>query len=209
MANTLYSLNREVREAREYMLRKLYQIFQDGYRPARGRESYNVMLDNGLPAYDQVNCFGHIFNLRNQQFNDYQFLPERRYGRFPRAPWDDNRAWANKMLDFIREVGLRVTECDPTRPLNDFKSWKIALYFSAKDFHYLLEDTPQNWSSKYGFSNYLGHINRPRAPHKYRHCIITPNQQTDTYYLHGTYQITNPHADENNRYVKDLARDLY
>lgn len=191
---------------REHLLSKLRQVFRDGYRPARGAESYKVLLKNGLWAYEQVNCLGHIFNLRNQQFNDYQFKPYHMYGDFPKSPWANNRAWAGQMLDFIKETGLRVNECDPMEPIKDFRSWKMALYFSHdNDFHYLLEDAPQKWSSKCGMANYFEQIDRRKAPHKYRYCNL-PDPDLDTYYLYNTYKITNPHADENNRYVKDRIR---
>ncbi len=190
----------------EPLLRKLQQVFRDGYRPARGRQSYRVKLDNGLPAYQQVNCLGHIFNLRNEQFNDYNFMPYGQYGHFPRSPWDNNQVWAQKMLDFIAAVGLEVAACDPVLPITDFKSWKIALYFSPHDFHYLLEDTPQNWSSKWGFSDFTDRFHCPGVPQQF-HCRRLTATYANTYYLHGTYQITNPYADENNAYVQDHVRD--
>ena len=190
---------------REHLLGKLRQVFRDGYRPARGAESYNTLLKNGLWAYEQVNCLGHVFNLRNQQFNDYQIKPYVMYGHFPRRQCSSNRAWAGEMLDFIKETGLRVNECDPMEPITDFRSWKMALYFSPNDFHYLLEDAPQHWSSKCGVANYFEQIDRRKAPHKYRYCNL-PGPEFDTYHLYNTYKITNPHADENNRYVKDRVR---
>lgn len=124
------------------------------------------------------------------------------YGYFPQSPWENNRDWAAKMLDFIKEIGLRVQECDPLEPVTDFRSWKIALYFSIDDFHYLLEDTPNQWSSKCGFSKRLEQLDRRRAPRKYRYFNL-PDPDMDTYYFYNTYKITNPYADENNRYVKD------
>ncbi len=54
-----------------YLLKKLRQVFRDGYRPVRGDEPYGVALDNGTTANNMVNCLGHTFNLRNRQFNDY------------------------------------------------------------------------------------------------------------------------------------------
>lgn len=193
---------------REYLLRKLNQVFKDGYRPARGAESYNVPLKNGLWAYEQVNCLGHIFNLRNQQFNDYQFEPYGMYGNFPScSPGVSNRARTGQMLDFIKETGLRVNECDPLEPIKDFRSWKIALYYAPDDFHYLLEDAPHHWSSKCGTMNYFEQIDRRQPPYKYRYCnLLDPDLKT--YYLYNTYKITNPYADESNPYVKDRNINL-
>ena len=200
--------------SKKHLLRKLSRVFKDGYRPARGAESYNVRLDNGFWAYQQVNCLGHVFNLRNQQFNDYNFLPIPMFGFFPQAPWEDNHDWARKMLAFIQATGLQVEECDPVMPITDFRSWKTALYFSQPrgwglpDFHFLLEDAPRQWSSKCGNDNAFEQFYHRTAPQEYQCC--TANSDThcltrdpDTYYLYNTYKITNPNADPNNPYVKD------
>lgn len=186
---------------RQHLLRKLRQVFKDGYRPARGNESY--FADNTYDAksrtflVDRVNCFGHTFNLRNQQFKDYGFKPYNLYGSFDIEKLKQPSAFAQDLLDFIKETGLRVTECDPNEPITDFKSWKIALYFAPTDFHFLLEDAPQKWSSKLGFV--CGVAWRPKLPLKY-------NNAQHNYDFYNTYQITNPNADENNRYVKEFTR---
>lgn len=195
------------KEQTEYLLRKLNQVFQDGYRPARGKESYFYSLKNNNRTLvsDMVNCFGHIFNLRNQQFDDYQIEPpldkwKTHYytGFFNDA--DTHQKRAALMLDFIRETGLKVTKCDPAEPVTDFKSWKMALYFNDFDFHCLLEDAPHQWSEKMGTTIRVNH----------HHFAIPPLLRTTDncffgvgYDLYNTYKITNPHADENNRYVKD------
>ena len=191
-------------ESTQHLLRKLNQVFKDGYRPARGDESYNVMLDNGVKAYSMVNCLGHIFNLRNQQFNDYQFAPYRMYGAFDNIVFNSHKKASKRMFDFIKAVGLQIEACDPNQPITDFKSWKIALYFENKpdyhDFHYLLEEAPNQWSSKLGFRPHVDHIQAVTPPQMVYNQIIT---DTTNYELYGTYKITNPNANENNRYVQD------
>lgn len=190
---------------RKHLLRKLYKVFKDGYRPARGNEYYNVKLDNGVKAYEQVNCLGHVFNLRNQQFNDYKIKPYKMFGYFSglRASRFKEDA-TEQMFDFIKETGLKIEECDPKKTITDFKSWKVALYFHDtpwhKDFHFLLEDAPRNWSSKLGFEPYVEHNYELVPPKIYRNLV---DNNPDPYEFYGTYKITNPNADENNRYVKD------
>lgn len=179
-------------ESTHHLLSKLHQVFKDGYRPARGNESYAAQLKNGVLAGDMINCFGHTFNLRNQQLDDYQFTPDRIYGYFPAEPGASGQTRAQPMLDFIQETGLRVAACDPNEPITDFKSWKIALYFAPSDFHFLLEEAPGRWSSKLGFSFEVDQNLYP--PQKYYGAF--------DYNLFNTYKITNPHADANNRYLQ-------
>lgn len=191
-------------ESTQHLLRKLNQVFKDGYRPARGNESYNVVLDNGVKAYTMVNCLGHIFNLRNQQLNDYQFTPQRMYGAFDNIGYNSNKKAAKRMFDFIAETGLKIEECDPHKIITDFKSWKIALYFEenkvSKDFHFMLEEAPQCWSSKIGFGPYTEHIQGTTPPQEYCNQVIAIPSK---YEFYGAYKITNPNANESNRYVKD------
>ena len=187
----------------QHLLRKLRQVFKDGYRPARGNESYDVMLNNGAKAYIMVNCLGHIFNLRNQQFNDYQIMPYKMYGTFDGIGFNKHKKAAKRMLDFIKETGLKVEECDPNKTITDFKSWKIALYFEdseyRKDFHYLLAETPQLWSSKVGYRPFVEHIYTTTPPSIYRNQI---DNDTTPYEFYAAYKITNPNASESNCYVK-------
>ncbi|MCM1404574.1 MAG: hypothetical protein NC133_03715 [Prevotella sp.] len=187
-------------EDREHLLRKLYKVFKDGYRPARGNESYGTKLENGMVVSNLVNCLGHVLNLRNQQFDDYQ-INSRLFGYFQGLCLSHNfKEDATKCtFDFIKETGLKVEECAPQRKINDFKSWKIALYLSHKDFHFFLEEAPREWSGKLGFENYVEHNFKLIPPKVYRNTVeIDP----ESYEFYGTYKITNPNADENNRYVQ-------
>jgi len=195
-------------ERTEYILKILYKIFKDGYRPARSNETYYKKLKNGIYVGNMINCMGHIFNLRNQQFDDYEIEPYKSFSHGYAYPYftgfmkdaykfDES---AKLMIDFIREVGLKVEECYPNEKITDFKSWKIALYFSSRDFHYLLEDSHQNWSSKIGNKNIVEQISTEEPPKEYQNHVDTfPN----LYNLYATYKITNKNADENNKYVLD------
>ena len=189
----------------EKLLTTLQAVFRDGYRPARGAEPYNVTLNNGVRLYSMVNCFGHIFNLRNAQFNDYHFDSFPMYGNFPGMFYDPQDKALGRMMDFVRATGLQIEECDPKQPIEDFKSWKVALYFEdhphKRDFHYLLEEQPCLWSSKIGFEPCVEHIMRNQPPKSYRNIV---DSDAALYDFYGTYKITNPHADAQNRYLKDF-----
>lgn len=195
-------------EKTKYILKILNRIYKDGYRPARNKESYNVKLKNGLEAGCMINCMGHVFNLRNKQFDDYKIKPydaTEFFGEYFTEPYfmdflkyNNNEKDAQLMLDFIKETGLKVVECAPDEIIKDFKSWKIALYFSKGDFHYLIEDFPGCWSGKVGDTNIVEHFNGLTAPKEY-HC----NNANSTYKLYASYKITNENANENNKYVKD------
>lgn len=192
-----------------YLLHKLNRVFKDGYRPARGNQPYDQFLKSGVMAEDMVNCLGHIFNLRNQQFDDYFIAPADEYWHesyftgFMRQANNDCRKVAELVVDFIRETGLKVAECDPAEPVTDFKSWKIAMYFSEVDMHYLLEDVPQKWSGKLGFSDQVERLRGVTPPARY---AVKDGFWIPAYDLYNTYKITNPHADESNRYVQERCR---
>lgn len=196
------------KEETKYIIKKLYKVFKDGYRPARRDESYDVKLKNGLYAGSMINCMGHIFNLRNKQFDDYKIKPCRVYdfkGETYSEPYftdfikyHESKKDAELMLDFIKETGLKVAECAPDEDIRDFKSWKIALYFSRGDFHYLLEDFAGSWSGKDGDSKVVEYFKSKKPPMEYYHA-----HTQSKYKLFNTYKITNDNADENNKYVKD------
>lgn len=196
------------KEKTEYILRILQRVFEDGYRPARGNESYYKKINNGLYVGNMVNCMGHIFNLRNQQFDDYKIEPYKLFSHGYAHPYfmgfmkgaNKHDESAKLMLDFIKEVGLKVEECSPIESIKDFKSWKIALYFSSNDFHYLLEDSPQNWSGKVGNKSIVEHVEGIKLPMQYQNRVDT---FPSIYNFYGTYKITNENADENNKYVMD------
>ena len=195
-------------EREKYIIKVLQKVFQDGYRPARGDEPYSVRLKNGVPASGMVNCMGHIFNLQNQQFDDYEIKPYEVVSHNYAFPYfmglkaDSNDKSARMMLNLIKKTGLKVTECAPDEIISDFKSWKIALYFSAKDFHYLLEDFPRQWSGKIGDTGIVEHFNNLTPPKEY---CNHRNTLPAIYRLYGTYKLTNKKADENNKYVKDFV----
>ncbi len=198
----------------EHIIRKLWQVWRDGYRPARGNESYEYRLKNKTLASTMVNCMGHIFNLRNQQLDDYDFGPFQIFNDFPSINQDPYEKTVKQMFDFIKETGLKIEECAPDKTIDDFRSWKIALYFENKiincgnqniyrrDFHYQLEEGPQLWSSKLGFTPSVEYINTKEPPQVFQSSIS--EFEPTVYNLYGTYQLTNPYADENNRYLKHL-----
>lgn len=195
-------------EQTEYLLRQLYQVFKDGYRPARGIETYGQLLKNHVETYDMVNCLGHVFNLRNQQYNDYKFKAFQIYGYFPGLKRQPDPIASQRLFDFIKETGLKIEECDPNKPIEDFKSWKCALYFGTdeetdlRDFHFLLEDAPYIWSSKIGFEPFVEQLRTTKLPMTY-HSLLEGGLN---YQFYGAYKITNPNADENNRYVRNYSK---
>lgn len=195
-------------EKTRYILKVLNKVYKDGYRPSRFNEPYDVKLKNGLDAGCMINCLGHTFNLRNKQFDDYNIKPYKIsnfLGETLPVPYfteflkyDNNQKNADIMIDFIKKTGLKVVKCAPNEIITDFKSWKIALYFSSNDFHYLLEDFSGAWSGKDGNFNIVEHFDGQTPPKEYN------NEHTkSTYKLFDTFKITNPNANRNNKYVRD------
>ena len=158
------------RETSEYLIKKLYKIFKDGYRPARGGEPYDFFYkETAIGLY--TNCLGHaMFNLTNAQFADYDIRPpryitENYYCGFIDSIDDlDYDYNADKYLldvekifgeieTFVRETGLKIEECSETFAPEDFNSWKVACYLSEglADYHFMLQEQNGVWSSKNGF----------------------------------------------------------
>lgn len=188
------------------LIENMTQVFKDGYRPARGNQTYNYILKNDVKLYSMVNCFGHVFNLRNEQFDDYHFEAFPLFGNFKGMFYEPQDKAAQNMLEFIRAVGLKVEECDPRKPIEDFKSWKATVYFEdhpiKRDFHWLLEEKTGLWSSKIGFEACLENIQQITPPKSYRNLVDTDEPTIYNYY--ATYKITNPNANANNRYLKNF-----
>ena len=191
-------------EKKAKLLSHLQDVFRDGYRPARGDESYSVYVGNYVKAFQMVNCLGHVFNLTNKQLEDYDIIPCRLYSYFPGIKEQPQAKREQRLLDFIQATGLQVQDCAPDKNIKDFNTWKIAMYFEnnpySKDFHFLLEEAPGFWSSKIGYSSYLEHIYTKEPPVKYAPMADNRYQ----YEYRGTYQITNPYASPNNKYLKKV-----
>lgn len=205
-----YYLAMNQAEQTQHLLSKLRDVFRDGYRPARGIEPYNVRLKNGELTYRIVNCLGHVFNLRNRQFNDYQIQAYDLYRNFPNIDHAPIHTVSRNLLDFIRETGLQVEACDPSARIDEFKSWKMALYFdntvpTNRDFHFLLAEKPNVWSSKIGFTQHVERIYQDTPPQNYQQRAVFNRPMN--YELYGTYKITNPNANPKNPYVKSYLAE--
>ena len=193
----------------ERLLTRLRKVFKDGYRPARGPQTYSTVIDHYTEAFNVVNCLGHALNLTNEQLSDYHIIPYKMFGRFPEIAKDSNRVASGRLLDFIKAIGLKIEPCDPNKPINDFKSWKVALYFENncwwhKDFHFLLEEAPYVWSSKIGFTSYMENLYTKQLPYFYENAT----RDGYIYDFYETYKITNPNADENNPYIHRYIRNF-
>lgn len=183
-----------------YIAGVLWQIFRDGYRPSRKAQSYNVILKNGVAAYKLFNCVGHAcFNLTNQQFEDYNLkLPtfqESYFGSF--LSEKSRHATIKNILNFISKTGLEVEKCKEDDVIDDFKSWKIALYTAFDDYHCLIEDEAGSWSGKISYTPDMEQYNLlPKN-------LMTSRVFSPIYTFYGTYKVTNIYADPENKYVKE------
>lgn len=185
----------------------LTDVFKHGYRPARKiTEPYAYVLPNGVKVSAAVNCFGHaVFNLRNQQFLDYNLGSFPLFGSFDGICYDPKNIAENRLMDFIRSIGLKVADCDPAKLITRPDSWKVALHFEdsndKRDFHLLLEEAPGLWSSKIGFEPCLEHVYQVTPPGVYRNL---EDDDPTIYNFYATYQITNPNYSSDNPYLKDF-----
>lgn len=191
----------------EHAVKKLHKVFiEDHYRKARNpKESYDVPLKNGAYAYSIVNCLGHVLNLQNKQFDDYNFKPYPLFGSFPGLSRKPLESAAEDIFYFFKQIGLKIEEYDPTQINEDFCSWIAALYFEDNqehhDFHFILQEYHGLWSSKIGFEPCKEHLCTIVPPERYRNLV---DNDAAIYNLFKVIKITNPKADENCRYLKNF-----
>ena len=186
----------------ESAIKILHTFFKQGYFPSRDRQSYGVFLPQAkIQAQNLVNCMAHAcFNLTNAQLNTPAFQEFKGFytGGMVDGNTDTKEVQTEKMLHFIKEVGLKVEECDPDAVLKDFRSWKVGLYFRYSDvwedldYHYCLQEKDNTWSSKFSSYLQLDHFEYLRA------------YMLNGYEFEKCFIITNPNADENNQYVKEM-----
>ncbi len=171
----------------------LQEIVKSGYIPKRCQQSYNYITKLGLPAYSLANCFSHAcFNLTNEMFDKYSFDEDMKksINHFYEFPFDSNECISNKMIKLINDTGLKITPSKPNAILKD-NEWMVALYFSKeglfKDFHLLLKEKDDTWTSKEGATQKFYTLNE--LPKKYKNDWFK-------YKLYKTYKIENPYAIE-------------
>lgn len=169
----------------------LQEIVKSGYVPKRCQQSYDYVTKLGLPAYCLANCFSHAcFNLTNDMFDKYSFDEDMKksINHFYEFPFDSNECIEGRMINLIKEVGLKITLTKPSAILKE-NEWKVALYFSKeglfKDFHLLLREKDNTWTSKEGATNKFYTIND--LPKKYKSYWFK-------YKLYNVYKIENPYA---------------
>ena len=181
---------------------KLKKIFKLGYIPSRGNESYTEK-ENGksVSYYVYPNCLAHAcFNLTNQQIKSLDYTDREIFSSFIKTPYYSDKYILRDILRFIKQCGLKTTKCEVSSPLQH-NEWKIAIYFgwrnNTKDYHFLLLEKDETWSSKWGFSITVDHFKIP--PTKIEH-------NGYSYHLYGFYKITNPYA--NNKTPDDNQTEL-
>ncbi|MBE7074171.1 MAG: hypothetical protein E7379_03680 [Clostridiales bacterium] len=169
---------------------KLKTIFKLGYVASRGREAYKLVENNTTKNYAYLtNCLGHAcFNLTNEQLKNFDESDASTFGNFIQSIFHANKYIAKDIFKFVKECGLKVS---PSTKLSNVKDneWKIALYFgwygNRKDYHFLLQEKDETWSSKWGTTSELYFIDTPTKK-------LSHNGYN--YNLYGFYKISNPHT---------------
>lgn len=199
--------NISIEEQSHYVIQTLYHlIHKEGHIPSRDIfEPYQTQLNNQVQAFTLVNCLGHALNLSNQELNDFLIKPYRIYGHFPQIRKACKAVGAQQTFDFLNEIGLKVEPCAPDEKIKNSKSWKIAFYHDkiTKDWHYFLEEMPNCWTCKMGFSPSVQLV-IGEFPGETFQGITDPMQ--NNYEFYGTYKITNPNANGNYCYAKKLHK---
>ncbi len=148
------------------------------------------MIDGYAYACDFVNCYGHaVFNLTNKLLGNV--LPAKMFSYFPGIKYDSKSKAEERLMIPPEQVGLKVIPWSVERSIGP-NEWLVALYFDrdeSKDFHFLLQEAPNIWSSKLGYTGYVELVYGLQPPKVYRSSL-----ENNPYDLYGVYKITNQKA---------------
>lgn len=156
------------------LIKKLNTVFKNGYVASRGGQTYRYFIDDDttLKVGKLANCFEHAcFNLKNEHFESLDITPSeasQTFGRYGglfnyRLMLDgdhliDEDEIKDALFSIIKNVGLEYRLCLPSS-LTKSNEWKVAFYLaddpesrSGHDFHFLLNEKNNTWSSKEGWS---------------------------------------------------------
>ena len=95
---------------------------------------------------------------------------------------------------FIEETGLEIMPCEKHTSLKP-NEWEIGLFFAIgdtdyDDFHFLLRENNNVWSSKFGYDAKIEKIKDKNVI-----SYLNSNHSTSYYHLEGFYKLKNPYAD--------------
>ena len=178
------------------IIKRIGKIFELGYVPSRGDETYYFKTQNSIMTGHIFNCFAHAcFNLTNEQIDELNLYEDeifhmQGYNRDILGTLEKKEV-AEHFFGLIKDAGLIVEPCLEETILNN-NQWKIALYFDEiefgkdrrlRDFHFLLQEKDGTWSGKAGYT--------PRVK-----TVETLPEELDFYYkFYECYSITNPYAE--------------
>ncbi len=168
-------------------IKKIKDIFTDGYIPRRGNEEY-------LSYSKNINCFGHAcLNLTNRQINALREAnPSLKiFDIAGLGNVDDDNYWEECLYAFIKMVGLEIKPIKTEKIKLAKNQWLIALYDAAIDsYHFARKEFDGSWTAKESFTSTISRFNK--LPRRY----INPNPN-DPYenILNKLYVITNPYAE--------------
>ena len=171
---------------------RIKNIYENGYVASRNtNESYSKMIDGYAYACDFVNCYGHaVFNFTNKLLGNV--VSFKLFSYFPGITHDSNSKAEERLMALPEQVGLKVTPWSVERSIEP-NEWLVALYFDrnqSKDFHFLLQEAPNVWSSKLGYTGYVELICNSKLPEIY----CSGFDKNNPYDLYGVYKITNKKA---------------
>ncbi len=176
----------KVAEEKVKTSKKIHALVKNGFLPNRGKEPYSG------PAIMLANCFEHAcFNFTNQQLVE-NVSDEGSYLFGEISPFPTN-TFFNQISKVIVDVGLTFKPCE----INDIlerNEWKVAIYFSNFDFHFLKQEEDKSWSGKNGWVGSLElYEDLPNQIFRYN----APKGDS-SYKLFGLYSLKNPNAKEDN-----------
>ncbi len=170
---------------RDGIIKKLNEIFRQGYTPSRGKEEYSVDCIDNIPIARLANCFVHAcFNLKNDHYWDYYITSrEAKQMKCFYNESDDDELVQKKLITFVKRTGLLIKPCDQNLVVRE-NQWKVGLYFSnwscLSDYHFLLQEKDGTWSGKRGLTKLVDRFEE------------LPQQVYD-YELKEIFVITNPY----------------
>ena len=188
-------------KTRKSTLKEIKRIYKRGYIPSRGTQEYTLDGANDVGSFEHA-----VMNFTNEQLEKISPIQAREEG-FIAEPRKSGAAWQRTEANFInytRNMGLDIEECEENAEVNPAYQWKIAFFRKISeckmlDIMFALQEEDGSWTIK--FRNDL--LKYQKLPQ-----YIQPTKMDylmDTHYSRfRTYVITNPTAKK--KYEKEQKK---
>lgn len=129
---------------------------------------YSPLFESDLEKVSgKYNCYAHIWGFDKseiEQFPDYEVFDIPGFSGFEFEYPENEEELVRRVFQDMKLLGVDIKVSSINEPLKK-DEWKIAIYYSNYDFHFMRQDRDGTWSHKLGYSPHIFYENTP--PEKY------------------------------------------